>query len=105
MTGTLIRTILALIATALMVVALWAWGRAWEVTEYATRPDVAAWAVRSSAVAAAALAQVLALSALIRRRQPEFPGQRAPMDASRLTFGIVGSIALISAIALGLAGR
>lgn len=104
MVGNVIRTVGATIAIVLMVTALWAWGGAWEMTAYATRPEVAAWAVRSGAIAAAAAAQLLVLTALARRRAAdELAPHRA--DLPRLTIGVVGSIALVSAVALGLAGR
>jgi hypothetical protein len=91
----------AVAAVALVVVALWGWGQAWRFAENAHRPNVTVWAVRSGAVAAVAAAQVLvitcAIGALYRRR---------PLDEMlRLLAGLVATIALVSAIALALAGR
>jgi hypothetical protein len=94
----------ATVAVALMVTALWAWAGAWQMTSYATRPEVAAWAIRSAAVSAAAAAQLLILTAVARRRSALVHGHRGP-DLPRLAIGLVGSVALVSAIALGLAGR
>jgi hypothetical protein len=91
----------AFAAILLVVAALWGWGRAWQIAENAHRPHVAVWAVRSGALAALAVAQVLvitcAVGALYRRR---------PVDQMlRLLAGLVATIALVSAIALALAGR
>jgi len=91
----------AVAAIALVVVALWGWGQAWRFAENAHRPNVAVWAVRSGAIAAVAAAQVLvitcAIGALYRRR---------PLDEMlRLLAGLVATIALVSAIALAIAGR
>jgi hypothetical protein len=91
----------ALAAVSLVVAALWGWGRAWQIAENAHRPHVAVWAVRSGAVSAAAAAQALAITcavgALYRRR---------PVDQMlRLLAALVATIALVSAVALALAGR
>jgi hypothetical protein len=90
------------LALSLMVLALWAWGQAGALTAYATRPEVARWAVRSAAVSAGAIAHLLVLSVVIGQLT-----ERRSVAASvmRITAGLVGSIALVSAIALGLAGR
>ena len=92
----------AMIALGLMVAALWAWGRAGWIAADATRPDVARWAVRSAAVSAGAVAQLVLLTfvagAVFRHRN-------FAADAARLAAGIVACVALVSAVALGLAGR
>ena len=91
-----------MIALALMVMALWAWGRAGWIAADATRPDVATWAVRSGAVSVGAVAQLLLLTfvaAPIFRRRNFFG------DAARLAVSLVACVALVSAVALGLAGR
>lgn len=98
------RAVGATAAVVLMVTALWAWGGAWEMTAYATRPEVAAWAVRSGAIAAAAAAQLLVLTALARHRSADEFVPRRP-GLAQMAIGVVGSIALVSAIALGLAGK
>lgn len=91
-----------MIAMALMVAALWAWGRAGWIAADSQRPDVARWAVRSAAVSAGAVAQLLLLTfvagALFRSR-------RFTADFARVAVGIVACVALVSAVALGLAGR
>ena len=93
-----------IVAVALMVVALWAWQHAAEVASDggAARPYVAAWAVRSAAVAAAAAAQGVLLVAVVGRVYQ----RHGPVDAAlRLSAAIVFMVALVSAVALGLAGR
>ena|SRR5688572_9922464 len=91
----------ALASIALVVAALWSWGRALEIAENAHRPHVAVWAVRSGALAAVAAAQVLvitcAVGALYQRRAID--------EMLRLLAGLVATIALVSAVALALAGR
>ena len=95
----------AMAAVALMVLGLWAWQHAAEVGTGAfgstAQPYVAKWAVRSAAIAAAAAAQALLLSVVGRvyRRQ-------GALDAVlRLSAMLVFAVALVSAVALGLAGR
>ena len=98
------RTVQALGAVAavmLVVAALWGWGQAWRIAEDAHRPDVTVWAVRSGAVALLAAAQVLVVTCAvgaIYRRQPLD-------DMMRLLAALVATIALVSAVALALAGR
>lgn len=85
----------------LMVAALWAWQAGPHLTFDADRPDVALWAVRSAAVAAAALAQGLAVALVLGNLY-----RRGRLDAALgLTAAAVFAIALVSAVALGLAGR
>ncbi len=88
-------------AIALMVSALWAWQMGPHLAFDADQPDVTLWAVRSAAVAAAALAQavmlVLVLGNLYRRGRLDV--------ALGVTAAAVFTIALVSAVALGLAGR
>jgi hypothetical protein len=92
----------ALVALALMVTALWTWGRAGWLAADATRPDVARWAVRSGAVSVAAVAQLLLLTFVAT---PIFRRRNFFGDAARLAVSVVACIALVSAVALGLAGR
>jgi hypothetical protein len=98
-----------ILALSLMVLGLWAWGQAGALTAYATRPEVARWAVRSAAVSAGATAQLLVLTLVIGQLQQRRPQQlrrsSVTSNVMRITAGLVGSVALISAIALGLAGR
>jgi hypothetical protein len=92
------------LALALMVLALWAWGQAGPLTAYATRPEVARWAVRSAAVSIGAVSQLLVLTLVIGQVHRQ---QRRSVATSvmRIAAGLVSSIAMVSAIALGLAGR
>jgi hypothetical protein len=92
----------AMIALLLMVMALWAWGRAGWISADATRPDVARWAVRSGAVSAAAIAQLVLLTFVAA---PIFRHRTFSADLARLAVSVVACIALVSAVALGLAGR
>jgi hypothetical protein len=93
----------AAIAVALVLLGLYGWRHAGEIVERwdPTRPAVAAWAVRSAAVAAAAGAQLVLLALVTGRlyRRQLFD------DVLSLSAGLVGAVALVAAIALGLAGR
>ena len=100
--GALVTPMGSAIALFLMVAALWTWGRAGWIAADATRPDVARWAVRSAAVAAGAIAQLLLLTFIAGR---VFRHRNFNADAARLTMGLVAGVAFVSAVALGLAGR
>jgi hypothetical protein len=88
-------------AMALMLAALWAWNNADALGRGAERPQVLAWAVRSAAIALTAGAQVMILTWLVGAlyRRDLFG------DVLRLSAALVCSIALVSAVALALAGR
>lgn len=89
------------LAISLMILALWAWQQSAHIAFDADRPDVVLWAVRSAAVAAAALAQAVLLTLVIgnlyRTRLLDL--------VLRVLATAVFAIALVSAIALGLASR
>jgi hypothetical protein len=95
------RLVIGVICVGLVVVGLWLWTRAGFLASDASRPDVAGWAIRSGAVAAVAMAQALlsyfVVSAAFRR---DFF-----TTAVRFTAGLVGGAAIVSAVALGFAGR
>ena len=93
----------AVVTVALMIVALYGWRHAAAIAGDwgASRPYVAAWGVRSGAIALAAGAQVVLLTLVVGRL---FPRQLVD-EVLRLAAGLVGTVALVSAIALGLAGR
>ena len=94
----------AVASVVLLVASLWAWQHAAEVASDggAARPYVAKWAVRSAAVAAAAAAQAVLLIAVVGRVY----GRHGVLDdVLRLTAVLVVAVALVSAVALGLAGR
>lgn len=102
------RAILLVPAVLLCVVSvvagLWVWQQAQDlVLDYANaaRPEVAEWAVRSAAVAAVALAQVILLTFVVGRVY-----RRGTLDSIlALTSAVVFALATVSAIACGLAGR
>ena len=95
------RLIVVVASLALVVGGLWLWQNAAFLASDASRPDVAGWAIRSGAVAAVAAAQALlsffVVAALFRR---DFF-----TSAVRFTAGLVGGAAIVSAVALGFAGR
>ena len=91
-----------MVAIGLVVLGLWGWRHAADiVADHASRPYVAAWAVRSAAIAAVAGAQAILLTLVISRLYP----RRLVDEICRVLAGLVLSIALVSAIALGLAAR
>src|SRR5690349_13273140 len=94
----------ALFAAGLVVFGLWAWQSAPDIAIEswgAARPEVAAWAVRSGAVAAVAAAQAILMSLVAGRVY-----RRGAFDAIiGLAAGAIFAIALVSAVACGLAGR
>jgi len=94
----------AAVSLALMVLGLWAWQHAAEVVGDggAARPYVAKWAVRSAGIAAAAAAQAVLLIAVVGR---VYRRHGALDDVLRLLTLLVFAVALVSAVALGLAGR
>jgi hypothetical protein len=101
MLSILARMVVILFAVALVVGGLWLWQHAGLLASNASRPDVAGWAIRSGAVAAAAAAQALlsyfVIAAVFRRD--------LFTSAVRFTVGLVGGAAIVSAVALGFAGR
>ena len=94
----------AAVSIALLVLGLWAWQHSAEVASDggAARPYVAKWAVRSAAVAAAAAAQAILLIAVVGRA---YNRHGVLDDVLRLSSILVFAVALVSAVALGLAGR
>jgi len=93
--------VIVLISLGLIIGGLWLWQHAAMLASDASRPDVAGWALRSGAVAAVAAAQAL-LSVFVT-------SAIYPRDffasALRFTAGLVGGAAIVSAVALGFAGR
>ncbi|HSV16467.1 MAG TPA: hypothetical protein VLI90_19550 [Tepidisphaeraceae bacterium] len=89
------------LAAILMVASLWAWQQAPHLVFDADRPDIALWAVRTTAVAAVALAQAVLLLFVVGRIY-----QTRGLDiVLRVLAAAVFTVALVSAIALSLAGR
>jgi hypothetical protein len=93
-----------LASVVLLMVSLWAWQHAAEVASDggAARPYVATWAVRSAAIAAGAAAQAVLLIAVVGR---VYRRQGALDEVLRLSAVLVFVLALVSAVALVLAGR
>ena len=90
-------------AVATLVLALWVWRHASSLAEMAGagRPYVATLALRSAAVALAAGAQLVLLAFVTGRIYP-----RQMFDVVlRFSAGLIAALALVGAIALGLAGR
>ena len=91
----------AVAAVALMVACLWGWQHAAELSGETSRPYVAKWAVRSGAIALAAVAQVLLLTLVIGR----FYARQLVDDVLKLLAGLVFAVSLVTAVALGMAAR
>ena len=87
-------------AMAMIVAALWAWQSALSLSATATRPDDTLWAVRSGAIALAALAQTILLTFVVGRiYRPDLFG-----GLLRIVSALIGGAALVCALALGFAG-
>lgn len=91
----------SIVAVALVMVALWAWIDASSLAADAANPAVMRGAAKALAVSAAAGAQVVALTLVVRRLY----ARHAAHDALRLLAAIVCSLSAVIAAALGLAGR
>jgi hypothetical protein len=112
MIAKLFQSAAALIAVALVVAALWGWNEAGRLAMFWKRPDVGEWGIRSGAVSGAAAAQVLLLAfvagKLFRRNRvagPTMPRRDVLGTGLKIGAGVVCAGALVSAVALGLAGR
>jgi hypothetical protein len=90
-----------LLATGLMLGALWAWFDAADLALNSNRPEVLRWAARSLAIAAAAGAQIVVLTMVVARMYPH----RASHDGLRLTAALVCCVSAVTAAALGLAAQ
>jgi hypothetical protein len=92
-------------AILVMVLALWMWTRSEELSGLlATRPmypQLELWAVRFAAVAAAAGAQWLLMSGVVSA----FYAERRTDVVVRVVVGLLGSLAIASALGLAVAGR
>jgi hypothetical protein len=86
---------------ALLLGAFWVWGQSQDLSLSATRPGVTIWAARSAAIGFASGAQVVLLTFVIGAwYKRDLFG-----NVLRLCAGLLSSIALVSAVALALAGR
>jgi len=91
------------IAGVMVFAALWAWQGApdWVATWTVSRPELTVWAVRSAAIGIAAAAQAILLAPV----GATIFG-RGPVDsAMTFTAATICAVALVSAVACGLAGR
>ena len=101
MAGKMLMAIGVVISTTLILIALWAWQQGPHLAVDADKPQVILWAVRTAAIAAGALAQTVMLVLVIGNIYQT----RAIDVLFRLMTGMVFAVSLVSAIALGLAGR
>jgi hypothetical protein len=88
-------------AVVLVIVALWLWQHASSMTQVYEQPQLVAWAIRLIGIALAALAQVILLALVL----PVVYRSGRTERLITLCAGMVVALALVSAIALGLAGR
>lgn len=84
---------------ALMLAALWGWQHATQVVSEWSRPGVAAWSVRCLALGLAAGAQLVCMSLVVG----QLYRRDALADAIQMFAGLLCTLALVSALALGLA--
>ncbi len=91
----------SIVGAALMVACLWVWQQAPHLAVDADRPDVVLWAVRSAAVAAGALAQTVLLVLVVGNLYQTKLSDRVLQVLTASLF----AASLVSAIALGMAGR
>jgi hypothetical protein len=89
------------VAVIMVIAALWCWQDALRLSATATRPEIAIWSVRSAAAALGALAQVVLMTLVVNRIFRRGLGG----EILRLGAGVICGIAMVSAVALALAGR
>ena len=93
----------AMVVVALVVVSLWGWGAAPGLVQRAEKPELALWAVRSAAIAALAAAQAIGLATVVGLfYRPRAGGRDRAGELAGMTAGIVCTLALISAVGLGI---
>ena len=92
-------------AVLVLVLALWMWTRSAELSLLLAtgplHPRMELWAVRCAALAAAAGAQWLLLGGVVTA----FYEERAADEIVRMVVGLLGSLAMVAALGLALAGR
>ena len=96
-----VSTSAAVIAAGMVAASLWGWQNAAAVAGEWGRPDVAEWAVRSAAVCVAAIAQLLLATLVVGGYYRRGWFDRLLGVGAMLLLGV----ALVSAVALALAGR
>ena len=92
--------VVCLICLTMVVGALGLWQHATGVFPHVARPEVMTWSVRCAAVSLGALAQVVLLGVVLDRA---YGTERGGAVVQWLA-GMVGAVATVSAVALGLAG-
>ena len=103
MNRVLVTLLGVILSIGLVVAGLWAWQRAESVVTWVgwEKRTIGAWAVRCAAVALAAVAQAVLLSAVVERLYR----RDVVCSAVKLSALFVCMVCTASAIALGLAGR
>ena len=101
MRSMMVSTSAAVVAAGMVAASLWGWQNADRVVGEWGQPDVAEWAIRSAAVGVAAVAQLLLATLVIGAYFRRGWLDRLLGASAALVLGA----ALVSAIALGLAGR
>jgi len=94
-------TIGGLVAVGLMLTAAWAWFTAAPAAQLTDNGELAKWAARCLAIAAAAGAQIVLLTFVVGRVYTLRPAH----DGLRLAAGVVCCVATVTAAALGLAAK
>lgn len=97
----IVSTSAAVVAAGMVAASLWGWQNAANVANDWAQPDVAEWAFRSAAVGLAAVAQLVLATLVVGAYYRRGWFDRLLGVAAMVVFGI----ALVSAVALGLAGR
>jgi hypothetical protein len=90
-----------MMTVALMLAALWGWQHAGRIVEDWSRPGIGAWSIRCLAIGVAAGAQIICLTLVVGRLY----SRDLFAEVMKLVAGLLCTLALVSAIALGLAGR
>ena len=89
------------LSVALMVLGLWGWQNAGEFSTGASQPYIATLAARSAAIAITAIAQIVLLTLVVGRLYR----RQLIDDVLKLSAALVLAVAVVSAVALGLAAR
>jgi len=101
MTKNLMIAMGVLIAGGLLLISLWAWQEAPHLAFNEDSPEIILWAVRTASVAAGALAQTVLLVLVVGNI---YRTRAVDLLLRFMTAGVF-AVSLVSAIALGLAGR
>ena len=91
------------VAVAMMVAALWGWQQGPRLAEEALHPPRVLWAVRSAAIGAAALAQLVILTFVVGGVYHH--GRNLTGERLRLSAAVVIAVALVGAAVVGFGGQ